>query len=189
MKYLFIIALFFSSKPAAEYFCTCMLLRKSVQIDSSDLIFTGRVKNIDTLYIMDSAIHYTDTGARLRFTARPNIKVTFIVEQYLKGKPTQKEWFVYTTYKCCSCGFPFAYNTDYLIMADKSDVIDLKPDPTGDYINLKEFAMERTTGYFTSICSANELATGSIIKDITNYLKDPKKYKKVIDDPDNYMWQ
>lgn len=180
MKYLFIIALFFSGKPAAEYFCTCLPLPKSELIDTADLIFTGRAYKIDTVYILDSSYKYSDTGKTLELLLQSYIKVSFKVDKILKGNPATKEWYVYTRWQCCVCGANFFFDTDYIVMARKHNYIELEDDPRDPYGNIREFEKKTGVGYFTSFCSGTDEVYGDFPEYVSKYLKNKKKYKRVI---------
>ena len=172
MKYLLVIIPFLFLQATNNPSCTCMPLTIEEQIDLADIIFKGKVVSIDTLLTVQSSIHYGDDGSKKEYfrpieMTRTKLKVV----QSIKGTSNLDSAFVYTTWQCCMCGFPFWPDQTYLVFANLDTIrVSKEREIKWDQKNLVENLQKPEKVLLTTICSGSDEFTPEQLEVILKYL-------------------
>ncbi len=160
--FLTFILLFLSS--SVIYACSCIKSSIKEGFNRSDLIFTGKVVDINEQIMKDSIP--TENG---KFYVREyhRIEFKFKVLEFIKGKNEREFITVVTTGGGADCGNYFKLNTEHLVYSYKTD------------IKLNSFdESNKTEPYFTtSICTRTKTLKGTMKREIRKLKRLAKREK------------
>jgi len=172
MKYLLVIIPFLFLQMANKPNCSCVPLTIEEQIDFADVIFKGKVVSIDTLLTAQPSIHYGDDGSKKEYfrpieMTRTKLKVV----QSIKGTSSLDSAFVYTTWQCCMCGFPFWPDQTYLVFANLDSIrVSKEREIKWDQKELMENLQKPEKVLLTNTCSGSDVFIPEHLEVILKYL-------------------
>jgi len=176
MKHLSILIVFVLFKPANSSYCSCIPQTIEERIDSADIIFKGEVVTIDSLDTIQTVISYEDDGSKREYL-RPleMTRTKFKVIQFIKGGKKLDYVSVYTTWRCCMCGFTFRPDATYIVFANSEMISSSNEgEMTWDQQKLRERSQKPVKAFSTTICSGTDEFHPQQMDEIIRYLNSKK---------------
>ena len=179
MRSLIILTFFYFIEPSKIVACTCIPETIEEAYASADIIFKGQVVKIDTLIAIDTVIILENGSAKRLLRARDMIVTHMKVIQTIKGNNGDKYISVYTTYRCCTCGFPFFPDETYLVYAYSQSITTTKTKAlTWNQEALTKADKKVSQVFTTSSCSRTTRAHDWEIRMLFDLLKLNKDYTR-----------
>ncbi len=172
----FIIVIFL--KPLIASSCSCVPQNDiGKSINFADAIFKGNVIKIDSLVTVDSAMSYKKNGLQqIDYRQKKMIKVLLEASEIIKGDTTLKYISVFTTYECCTCGFPFKVNGQYIVYGYYETLaLSNENRIAANEQELKHMVTTKDVVLSTSTCSRTTDSCDSELKAIKLFLSSQKK--------------
>lgn len=158
MKHLLVIISVFLFKSTDKPYCTCLPLTIEEKINGAEIIFEGKALTIDTILSVQKTDIYNDDGSKKEYL-RP-IEMTrtkFEVIKKIKGKEKSDFISIYSTLRCCMCGFTFWKNSTYIVYANSEYItVSTEKEITWDQQKLSRLQLDTTKKFSTTTCTGTE---------------------------------
>lgn len=168
MKQISILAFLVFCKFTDKPFCTCIIPSIQERVDSSEVIFFGKAISTDTLLTVETTISFENDGSKKEYLRPIELtKTNFKVIKVIKGKVRSNYISVYSTLRCCMCGFEFFQNAKYIVFAN-SDTMPLSKEKgiTWDPEKLSKIRQDSMTVFGTSTCSGTDEYSKQLLDEV-----------------------
>lgn len=168
MKQISIIAFLVFCKFTDKPFCTCVPRSVQEKVSSAEMIFVGEAVSIDTLFTVETNISFENDGSKKEYL-RPieMTKTNFKVIRMIKGKVGSNYISVYSTLRCCMCGFEFFQNSKYIVFAKSNTMpLSIERDITWDPEKLSKIKQDSMTVFSTSICDGTDEYSKQFLEEV-----------------------
>lgn len=168
MKQISIIAFLLFCRFTDKPFCTCAPQSVQEKVSSAEMIFSGEVVSIDTLFTVETRLFFENDGSKSEYLRPVELtRTNFKVDKMIKGQASSEYISVYTTSRCCTCGFYFFQKSKYIVFTNSTAIpISKEKDIASDMEKLGRIKQDTMKVFWTTICHGTDEYSSQLLDEI-----------------------